>query len=93
LKKNTALIHRIKSTLNNPATKRQRILWTTVGLLAAGSFGTFLDIPRDTAIVLGGLTVFCAVSAYEHYELKRRLDALLDLFDDELEPPKDAAGD
>ena len=76
MKKNIERLDHLNALQHPPASTWRRLCWFAVAMAVAASYGTFLEIPRNIAVVLGGLTLFCAASAYESVELMRRVDQL-----------------
>lgn len=60
---------------------RNRARAAIIAVVGATLICMLMDMPRGTVTILGGLTALTLFNAYECYELRRRMDKVIDLIE------------
>lgn len=76
-------VNRIYALQQTPADRRRRIYCLAITVVITPMYGTFMGIPLATAIILAGLTGLAISCAFECSELKRRLDRVVEILEED----------
>lgn len=76
----TDLIHALKQ---KPADRRRLYYFSAIAIVISSMYGSFMEIPAATATILAGLTGLAVSIACECSELKRRLDRVVEILEED----------
>ncbi|QYG05627.1 hypothetical protein [Janthinobacterium sp. PAMC25594] len=76
-----SIVTKIDDARENMLGSQSRVRAAIIAIVAATLICMLMDMPRGTVTILGGLTALTLFNAYECYELRRRIDKVINLIE------------